>query len=110
MTSDLWQPNIDRYVDAELPEEQMRAMDAHLRDCSSCAAETLRQLHLKQKTRLAGRRYTPSVQFRRTIADQVAARPTLKWRWVWSAPLAVAVIVVIVAGMLLSRSSDHARS
>ena len=114
MTSDIWQPRISRYVDAELSEEEMRAMDAHLRECSSCAAEALRQMQLKHATKLAARRFSPSPQFRRRIADQVladqvGARRRVIWRW--AVPLlAAAVMVLMVAGILLSRSSEQARS
>jgi len=119
MASDIWQPKIDRYVDAELSEEEMRAMDAHLHECSSCAAEALRRMRLKHDTKLAARRYAPSPQFRRriegqvmagqVIADRVGARRTVTWRW--AAPLlAAAVMVLLVAGIMLSRSSEHARS
>ncbi len=103
MASDIWQPKIDRYVDAELSEEEMRAMDAHLRECSSCAAQALRQMQLKRATKLAARRYAPSPQFRRKIADQViadqviadqvkGARRPVPWRWGWAPLLAAAVM------------------
>lgn len=125
MASDIWQPKIDRYVDAELSEEEMRAMDAHLRECSSCAAQALRQMQLKRATKLAARRYAPSPQFRRKIADQVianqviadqvianqvGARRPLSWRWGWAPLLAAAVMILLVAGIFLSRSSEQARS
>jgi len=115
MASDIWQPRISRYVDAELSEEEMRAMDAHLRECSSCAAEALRQMQLKHATKLAARRFSPSPQFRRriadqVIADQVAARRPVIWRWGWAPLLAAAVMVLVVAGILLSRSAEQARS
>jgi len=120
MASDIWQPKIDRYVDAELSEEEMRAMDAHLRECSSCAVQALRQMRLKHDTKLAARRYAPSPQFRRKIADQVranqvrtdqvGARRPVSWRWGWAPLLAAAAIVLMVAGIFLSRSSEQARS
>ena len=120
MASDIWQPKIDRYLDAEPSEEEMRAMDAHLRECSSCAAQALSQMRLKHDTKLAARRYAPSPQFRRkiadqvradqAIADQVGARRPVSWRWGWAPVLAAAVMVLMVAGIFLSRSSEQARS
>ncbi|HKN70484.1 MAG TPA: anti-sigma factor [Terriglobales bacterium] len=115
MASDIWQPKIDRYVDAELSDEEMRAMDAHLRECSSCAVQALRQMRLKHDTKLAARRYAPSPQFRRkianqVIADQVGARRPVSWRWGWAPLLAAAVMILLVAGIFLSRSSEQARS
>ena len=46
MASDIWQPKIDRYVDAELSEEEMRAMDAHLREIgrASCRERVSKQV------------------------------------------------------------------
>jgi anti-sigma factor RsiW len=110
MASDTWQPKIQGYVDAELSDQEMSGMDAHLRECAPCAAEALRLVQLKHATLLAGRRYTPSPQFRRKIADQVRARRSGVWRWVWAPGLAVAIVVLMVAGILLNRTSEQSRS
>jgi anti-sigma factor RsiW len=114
MASDLWQPKINGYIDAELSEQEMRAMDAHLRDCASCASEALRLVQLKHATQLAARRYTPSPEFRRKIAGQItnqaSPRKPASWRWAWMPALAFAVMVLIVAGVFLNRSSQQARS
>jgi len=109
MADDQWRPKIPRYVDAELSDQEMRALDAHLNQCSSCAVEALRQTRLKQATKLAGRRYTPSPQFRQRIAAQVGARKPRAWFWNW-APALTAALVLVVAGMLLHRSSEQTRS
>src|ERR1035438_6245763 len=110
MSSDIWQPKISGYVDAELSEQEMRAMDSHLRECSACAAEALGQLQLKLATKQAAQSFTPSAEFRRKIADQVAARKPARSRWGWAPLLAIATIILIVAGALLNRSSQHAHS
>jgi anti-sigma factor RsiW len=109
MSSDIWQPKISGYVDTELSEQEMRAMDSHLRECSACAAEALGQLQLKLATRQAAQRFTPSAEFRQKIAAQVAARKPARWHWGW-APLAVAAMILIVAGALVNRSSQQAHS
>ncbi len=107
MTSDLWQPKIHPYVDSELPAEETRAMGAHLRECSSCAAEALRLMQLKHATHLAARRYTPSAQFRRKLAGQYAARrPVLALRR-WALPLTAAAIILMVGGALLRLLPDQ---
>ena len=109
MTTDLWQPKIPRYVDAELPTEEMRAMDAHLRGCSECAAEALRQMRLKQETKLAARRYTSSPELRRKIASQVGGRSPATW-WGWAPLLAATAVALMVAGIFLGRRPEQARS
>jgi anti-sigma factor RsiW len=110
MTSDTWRPRIDRYLDSELSEEEMRSMDAHLQECASCAAEALRQVQLKHATWLAGRHYVPSPEFRRRISEQVGARRRTGWGWGWKPAFAAAVIAVIVAGIGLIYWSKEARS
>ena len=67
MADDIWQPKLDQYLDSELSAEEMRGMDAHLRECPSCSGDALRRMQLKRATRLAGQRYTPSAEFRRRI-------------------------------------------
>jgi anti-sigma factor RsiW len=110
MASDIWQPKIRQYVDGELSEVEMRAMEGHLRECTSCAAEALRQLQMKHTVKAGARRYTPSPEFRRKITDQVAASKPAAWRWVWAPAMAVALAVLVVAGFLLQRSFQRARS
>ncbi len=110
MSSDAWQPKIGGYVDAELSEQEMRAMDSHLRECSACAAEALGQLQLKLATKQAAQSFTPSAEFRRKIADQAAPRKPVRWQWGWAPLLAIAAIILIVAGTLVNRSSQQASS
>ncbi len=114
MPSDIWQPKIARYVDAELSGPEMRAMDAHLRECASCAFEVLLQTRLRRDTRIAGQRYSPSPEFRRKLAGDIAAqiepRRSAAWRWSWAPVLATAAVILIVAGIFLNRSSQQAQS
>jgi len=113
MSSDLWQPKISRYVDAELSEQEARAMEAHLRECPSCATEALRQARLKHETRLAGRRYTPSPQFRRKVTEKIPGiiptRVPAPWRWQWAPILAGTVAILLAAGVLLKWSSERSQ-
>ena len=114
MINDIWQPKIAAYVDAELPQEEMRTMDAHLRECSACAAEALHEVQLKLATRQAARRFTPSPEFRHKMAAEIASRVTAgkpsSWHLGWARLLAVAAIILIVAGVVLNRSSQQTRS
>ena len=110
MTSDIWQPKIDRYVDAELSDDEMRAMDVHLQGCPACAAQVLSHVQLKRSTRRAARRFSPSPGFRQRIAAQVAGTKPVSWRGGWFRLLAAAAIFLIVSGLLLNRSFEQAQS
>jgi anti-sigma factor RsiW len=106
---DDWAPKIDPYLDSELSAEEMRGMDAHLRECPSCASDALRRLQLKRATRLAGQRYTPSADFRRRIEQQVAAKDHPRRRWLW-VPVLVAAGVLLAAVVTVGRWYERSRS
>ncbi|MBV9087123.1 MAG: anti-sigma factor [Acidobacteriaceae bacterium] len=96
MGSDSWFTKIDAYVDAELPTPEMRAMDAHLRDCQTCAGEALRRTALKRSIRSAGKQFAPSPELRRKIQAQIA-KPKRSWQWLLAPSLAFAAVVVVAA-------------
>lgn len=106
---DDWAPKIDPYLDSELSAEEMRGMDAHLRECASCSGDALRRMQLKRATRLAGQRYTPSAEFRRRIERKVAAKRPAR-RWLWMPALAMAAMVLLVATVTVGRWYEHSRS
>jgi anti-sigma factor RsiW len=106
---DDWAPKIDPYLDSELSAEEMSGMDAHLRECPGCASDVLRRLRLKRATRLAGQRYTPSVEFRRRIERKVAAKSSAR-RWLWMPALAMAAVVLLSAVVTVGRWYERARS
>jgi anti-sigma factor RsiW len=97
MPEDTWQPKLDQYLDSELSADEMRGMDAHLRECPSCAGDALRRVQLKRALRVAGQRYTPSADFRRRIERQIAGKPGPARRWLWAQVLAAAVVLLIAA-------------
>ena len=111
MVCDSWKAKLDTYLDGELPEEEMRAFDAHVRSCPSCAADALARVQMKRAIQVAGKRFAPSAEFRRRMQEKVAAKPQRGFRLGWI--LAAAVVAVLVAGALTSsyvgtRSSrDH---
>lgn len=96
MTGDIWRAKIDQYLDSELPAEEMREMDQHLRQCAACAAEALQRLQVKRATKVAGQRYVASPEFRRRISGQITGRRrSSKW-WGWKPGFALAAMVVIL--------------
>ena len=109
MPDDSWRPKLDQYLDSELPAEEMRGMDAHLRECASCASEALNRLQIKRATRLAGQRYTPSADFRRRIERQVAAKSRSRRVLLWVPVLAVAMLL-LASVVTLGRWYERTRS
>lgn len=109
MPDDVWQPKLDQYLDSELSAEEMRGMDAHLRQCSTCASDALRRLQLKRAVRVAGQRYTPGADFRQRIERQVAAKSRPRRRWLW-VPALAAIAVLLVAVVMIGRWNERSRS
>jgi anti-sigma factor RsiW len=95
-----WKEKLDTYLDGELPEEEMRTFDAHAQSCSSCAADALARLQMKRAIQVAGKRFTPSAEFRRRIQQSIAPRPQRSLRLAWM--LAAAAVVILAVGTLTS--------
>ena len=93
-----WRSQLDTYLDGELPADQMRALDVHLRTCPSCAADALSRVQFKRAIKSAGVRFTPSAEFRERIQKKVAAKPQRSWRLGFA--LAGVFAVLLIAGLL----------
>jgi anti-sigma factor RsiW len=91
---------LDIYLDGEVPEEEMRTFDAHVRTCPSCSADALARVQMKRTIQAAGRRYTPSAEFRKRMQQKIAAKPQRSFGLRWM--LAAAAAVIVVAGSLTS--------
>ena len=68
MVCESWKEKLDTYLDGEVPEQEMRTFDAHVRNCPSCAADALTRVQMKRAIQVAGKRFTPSAEFRKTDA------------------------------------------
>jgi anti-sigma factor RsiW len=101
MVCESWKAKLDTYLDGELLEEEARSFDAHVRSCPSCSADALRRIQMKRTIQVAGKRFTPSAEFRRRVQQSIAPkpRPGLHLGWIFAAATAV---VVLVAGVLTS--------
>jgi anti-sigma factor RsiW len=95
---DQWRTQLDTYLDGELPADQMRALDAHLRTCPSCAADALARVQFKRVIKTAGARFAPSAEFHERIQKKVAAKPRRSWRF--SFALAGVFALLLLAGLL----------
>jgi len=100
MSCELWHAKLEQYVDSELLGDDAVEVEAHLRQCQSCAADALGRLRLKGMTHTAGKRFAPAPEFRLKIAQQVAkqSKPQL-WGLVlgWRLGAAMAVLVAAIS-------------
>ncbi len=100
MVCESWKERLDTYLDGEVPEQEMRAFDSHVRNCPSCSADALSRVQLKRAIQVAGKRFTPSAEFRKRMQQNMAPKPRPTFRLGWM--LAAAAAVVLVAGTLTS--------
>jgi anti-sigma factor RsiW len=100
MVCESWKAKLDTYLDGELPQQELRTFDAHVRTCPSCSADALSRVQLKRAIQVAGKRFTPSAEFRRRTQKSIAPKPRQSFRPEWM--LAAAAAIVLVAGTLTS--------
>jgi anti-sigma factor RsiW len=100
MVCESWRAKLDTYLDGEVPEEQMRSFDAHVRNCPSCSADALTRVQMKRAIQVAGKRYTPSAEFRKRMQQKIAAKPQRSLGLGWT--LAATAAAIIVVGALTS--------
>jgi anti-sigma factor RsiW len=99
MVCESWKAKLDAYVDDEVPEKEMRIFDAHVRGCPSCSADAVTRVQMKRAIQSAGRRYTPSAEFRKRMQQKIASKPRRSFELGW---MFAAAAVVLVAGTLTS--------
>jgi len=105
MACDTWRNKIEAYADAELSAEEMHAMGHHLPACASCASDLLARMQLKRAVKIAGKRYSPSLEMRQRIQKGLPAKNNPARIWNWLPKLAVAAAFAVVVFLLLYRSS-----
>jgi anti-sigma factor RsiW len=100
MVCDSWKATLDTYLDGELSEEETRTFDAHVRSCPSCSADALARVQTKRAIQVAGKRFTPSAEFRKRVQQSIAPKRqrSLRLGWIFAA----AAVVVLVVGALTS--------
>ncbi len=108
MVCESWKAKIETYLDGELPEEEMRSFDAHVHSCASCAADTLTSVQMKRTIQVAGKRFTPSAEFRRRMQQSIAPKPLRSLPLGWM--LAAAAVAILVVGALTSTYVGTARA
>jgi len=100
--ADHWTAKLDTYLDGELPADEMRDLDAHLRGCPPCAADVLSRLQTKRAVHSAGLRYRPSPQFRDRVRKSIASKPRRSPIRMWLGATAAVALLLIVGFVTLS--------
>jgi anti-sigma factor RsiW len=100
MVCESWRERLDTCLDGELPQDELRTFDAHVRNCSSCSADVLSRVQLKRALHLAGKRFTPSAEFRQRMQQSITSKPRHSFRLGWM--LAATAAVVLVVGTFTS--------
>jgi anti-sigma factor RsiW len=97
MVCESWKTKLETYLDGELPSEEMRAFDVHVHNCPSCSADALTRVQLKRSIQVAGKRFTPSAEFRRRMQQSIAAKPQRRpFGFTWMmATAAIAILAVV---------------
>ncbi len=116
MVCEAWKAQLDTYFDGELPEEEMRAFDAHVRGCPGCAADSLSRVQMKRAVHSAGKRFAPSAAFRQRMQRSLSARPQhnftwIGWRtgWMFAAAAVILAVGALTANYAGRRSGEIAR-
>jgi anti-sigma factor RsiW len=100
MVCESWKSKLDTYLDGEVPEEEMRTFDAHVRNCPSCSADALTRVQMKRAIQVAGKRFTPSAEFRKRMQQSMAPKRQRSFRLGWM--LAAAAVVILAVGTFTS--------
>jgi anti-sigma factor RsiW len=74
MACEQWRKDLDRSLDGELSTAEGEVLAAHLRTCAACSAEVLEHMHIKRALHIAGKRFTPTAEFRNKITKSVTAK------------------------------------
>ncbi len=108
MVCESWKEKLDTYLDGELPPEEMRAFDAHVRGCPSCAADALTRVQMKRAIHAAAAgRFVPSAEFRKRVQESIAPQRPVRSGFRFDLRLGwmlAAAVILLAAGILLSKS------
>jgi|SRR5438876_2737934 len=110
MVCESWKTQLDTYLDGELPSEEMHVFDAHVRICPSCAADALARAQMKRTVQAAGKRFTPSAEFRRRVQQSIAAKPRrgiARFSWMIATAMIAVLVVVGLAATYVGRQRVH---
>ena len=97
---------LEAFLDGEASTSEMRELDAHLRQCSTCAASVLGHVQVKRAVSTAGKRFSPSPDFRERVRKSIASKPQRSPRRAWLTG-AVAAAAMLVVGVIATSVNQH---
>jgi len=110
MACKAWTEKLDAYFDGELPADEARALNEHLRGCATCAAHGLAKVQQKLAVKAAGQRFTPDPALRARIQKSIAAPEPFPWRRHWLPVFLTAAAALLAAGSLFLTVQHDRRS
>ena len=75
MVCDSWKATLDTYLDGELSEEETRTFDAMCAAALHARRMPLRACRRSAAIQAAGKRFTPSAEFRKRVQQSIEAKP-----------------------------------
>jgi anti-sigma factor RsiW len=93
---------LETYLDGEVSTNEMRELDSHLRTCPSCAADVLSLVQTKRAVHSAGKRYSPSPEFRERIRKGIATKPRRSPVRLWLGATAAFALLLIAGFVTIS--------
>jgi anti-sigma factor RsiW len=113
MVCEAWKEKLDIYLDGELPAEELRTVEAHVRTCSSCTSDALARIQMRRAIHMSGKRFTPSAEFRKRVQRSIAPKPQrgIRLEWMLSGATALVLAVgILTAGYVSNRSRQSVLS
>ena len=106
MACESWGAKLDAYVDGELSSSESKALAAHLRECTSCAAYALGLVQMKRSIAAAGKRYQPGAEIREKIQKAIGRKRQGARNWYWkivAVPAALVLILSVAVNLYVDR-------
>jgi anti-sigma factor RsiW len=111
MSCEVWKTKLDAYLDGELTAEEMKAFDIHVHSCPSCAPDALGRVQMKRSIQSAGKRFTPTPDFRKRMQQSFTAKPEPRHFGLgWMTALAVIAILAIVGFAISYQGRQRSRA
>jgi len=110
MVCESWKIKLDNYFDGELPSEEMRALDAHVRSCAACAADALNRVQMKRAVQTAGKRFVASPEFRKRMQKSIEGKPHRSSSFIWMMASAVVAALMVIGLAATYRGRERART
>jgi anti-sigma factor RsiW len=108
MSCDTWQGKIDTYIDAELPDAEVRELEAHMRECPACSSQALSRSQLKRNVHLAGKPFTADPEFRKRVQGSIRPKAVNRgWIWAVAGAACAALLAVVVISALWTQRAQR---